>query len=100
MSEEGKLDERNEEVLFETDELWEGRTLPVTLIKYTSGSMDLHCQTGRKHKEIIEKAKRILENRGLVVGAVEMIGGTGAYYPVTTYVASAENDTIKTQRRK
>lgn len=77
------MPDRQEEVLFNVV-MWDSSQLfPVTLIKYDSGKFDLHCQTGEKHKDAISRAKKILSKRNMVVGKMEMIGPTGAYYPVT-----------------
>jgi len=74
-----------EEVLFKTKKLWPGTELPITLITYPKGSMDVHCQTGDKHNYMIGKARSILKKRGLSISKNwEFIGGTGAYYSVST----------------
>lgn len=57
--------------------------MPVTLITWCSGKMNLHCQTGDHHPKALEVAKAILETRGLELGSALVIGGTGIYYEVT-----------------
>lgn len=73
-----------EEVLFTMfDTGWE-EDLPVTLITYSDGSMDLHSQTGPDFRARMEKAVEILKSRGLTLktDSPEFIGGSGAYVPV------------------
>jgi len=73
---------KKEEILFyEPSESW-GHPMPVTLLYWHTGDIDLHCQTGDHHTWAIEKAKRILERRNLVVEAPAFLGPTGMYYPV------------------
>ena len=59
---------------------------PVTLITYGDGSMDLHMQTGTEHRRAISEAKVLLYERGFLVGELEMVGPSGAYYSVTSKI--------------
>ena len=71
-----------EEILFSFwDDDWDDY-MPVTLLTYSSGGVDLHCQTGKFHEYAINVARSLLKQRGLEVCKLEFIGGTGAYYPV------------------
>lgn len=71
-----------EEILFsEYSDGW-NRNMPVTLITYDDGKMDVHCQTGDHHIKAIDKARAILWKKGLAVGPDEAVGGSGIYYPV------------------
>lgn len=74
--------ETKEEVIFEGfDEGWQ-RVLPVRLLTYGDGSMDIHRQTGSQFEEHIKQAEKILFQRGLVIDPKEKhwtIGSTGAY---------------------
>ena len=71
-----------EEVLFTFNGGHGWDALPVTLITYRGGGTDLHAQTGDGHEAAIEKARAILKERGLAVGAAAFLGPTGMYYPV------------------
>lgn len=54
----------------------------VRLLTFKDGRTDLHCQTGDHHRKAIEKARRLLWERGLAVGEAEEVGPSGAYYSV------------------
>ena len=60
-----------------------GKEIPVTLIEYDNGTIDIHCQSGDHHDDAIEYAKKILKEQGMKVGKLEFVGPTGIYYPVT-----------------
>ena len=71
-----------EEILFsEFDAGW-GRAMQVKLITYANGTQDLHRQTGENFTEDVEKARKQLEERSLLVGPISFIGPTGAYMQV------------------
>ena len=54
----------HEEILFEGyDSGWD-EILPVTLIIYTDGSMDIHRQSGSHFHEHIKEAEKVLEQKG------------------------------------
>jgi hypothetical protein len=38
---------------------WE-KYMPVTLIHYDNGSVDIHCQTGDHHEAAMNRARRVL----------------------------------------
>lgn len=76
-----------EKTLFEEfDSGWD-KYLPVTLITYGDGTMDLHTQTGPDFEKRITRAKSVLGELGLTVGKTETLGPSGAYLPV--YPASS-----------
>jgi len=72
-----------EEILvYEMDKGW-GKRMPVKLITYGGGVMDIHRQTGDQFEEHIRMADKILAERGLtrVIGEW-FIGPSGAYQSV------------------
>ncbi len=73
-----------EEVLFKTYSKGWNKYMPSTLIRYDSGNIDYHCQTGDHHMKALKRAKRYLRRRGLCIVNEEydFIGMTGAYYTV------------------
>lgn len=75
---------RSEEVILEEhDEGW-GKPMPVRLLVYSDGKMDIHRQTGPQFKVHIQKANEILQKRGLKINEKDewMVGCTGAYREV------------------
>lgn len=72
-----------EEILLRRyDAAWQ-KEMPVTLVHYKRGGMDLHCQTGRHHEAAILDACAILAARGLAVDFTRMqVYGSGVYYRV------------------
>ena len=62
------------------------RLMPVTLIRYQNGSIDLHCQTGDHHTKAIAKAEEILRRSGFKIKDVNdyEVYPTGAYYSVVS----------------
>lgn len=46
------------------DESW-GKDMSVVLIRYSSGGIDLHRQSGKQFKEHVSEAEKILKNLGL-----------------------------------
>lgn len=75
-------------IVDEFDEGWR-RNMPVKLLTYPDGKQDLHRQTGSQFKDHVEKAKKILAERGLAVGEIGFMGPTGAYMTVTPATATA-----------
>lgn len=70
-------------VLFsDMDRGW-GRPMPVRLITYVDGTMDVHRQTGPDFDAALTKARFLLSARGMSIGAPEAIGSSGVYCPVT-----------------
>lgn len=55
-----------------------------SLIHYSNGSIDLHCQTGEEHVENIKRAQKILQDKGLRLALEKgcTVGSSGAYYIV------------------
>jgi hypothetical protein len=78
----GSPDIRKAEILLEHGPGTPAGPLPVSLIHYRSGEMDLHSQTGENHDKAIEAARRILWKRGLSVGPADTVWPSGIYYPV------------------
>lgn len=79
-----KMTDTVEEIIFEGfDEGW-NETLPVKLIAYKGGSMDLHRQTGSQFNEHIAEAEKILAKRGLKLAkdGRDAVGATGYYQSV------------------
>jgi hypothetical protein len=74
-----------EEVIYEGFDTGWDSPLPITLISYKSGKMDLHRQTGTQFMEHMRKAAKILARRNLFVDLdVEPdIRSSGAYYDVS-----------------
>lgn len=75
---------QTEEIIFiALDRGWQ-RNLPVKLITYKSGNMDLHRQTGHNFKEHIAEAEKILFSRGLILDKTDKISvsANGAYQKV------------------
>jgi len=66
------------------------REMPVLLITYDGGSMDLHCQTGDHHDKALLRAKKELSKRNLKISGEEMIGGSGVYYGVEKCIPNLE----------
>jgi hypothetical protein len=65
-----------EEVIFEGyDKGWQG-VLPVTLLFYDNGGIDIHRQTGAQFTEHMAKANEILKQRGLEIDESDK-GATG-----------------------
>jgi len=72
---------RNEEILLEMFDSGWGRPMPVRLITYKDGTMDIHSQTGPDFEARINAAEKLLILRGLVLETNDewMYGSTGAY---------------------
>lgn len=71
-----------EKVLFTMwSETWE-RDMPTTLIEYTDGKKDIHCQTGDHHGKSLARAKEIMAAQGCAVGECAFTGPSGCYYPI------------------
>lgn len=71
----------SEEIIFTGfDDGWQ-RELPVKLITYDDGSMDLHRQTGSQFHEHTIKALEILRKRGIVLklDRKDSVGSSGYY---------------------
>jgi hypothetical protein len=71
----------HEEILFEGyDSGWD-ETLPVTLITYKDGSMDIHRQSGSHFNEHIKESEKVLEQRGLKIDPNDSwaAGASGIY---------------------
>lgn len=78
-----------EEVIFEGfDKSWR-RNLPVRLLTYGDGQIDLHRQSGSEFHAHMEEARRILAARGLVASEPEVIASTGIYMRVSRAPAMA-----------
>ena len=78
------ITELEEEVIFTGfDSGWD-RALPITLIIYKNGSMDIHRQTGSNFHEHMAEAEKILAQRGLKIDKTESggIGMSGFYQRV------------------
>ena len=62
---------------------WE-RDMPVTLVEYDNGGIDLVIQTGDHHSIALEMAKPVLEKLGMRIVSKDstFIGPDGAYYDV------------------
>jgi hypothetical protein len=70
-------------VLEKYSKAW-NKDMPVLLIKYPHGEMDIHCQTGDHHVAAIDEARVILTEKGLKISDYyEMIAPSGMYYKVT-----------------
>lgn len=73
-----------ESVLFSTYSAAWHDTLPTTLIRYGTGKIDLHCQTGNHHLSAIKQAAVRLAQMGLQIEpSKESIYPTGVYYTIT-----------------
>lgn len=75
----------SEEVIFKgTDKHWNNKELPVTLITYEDGEMDIHRQTGWEFNNHINEARKVLAERGLKIkdGEPWQSWPTGAYCSV------------------
>lgn len=59
-----------------------GHAIPVTLLTYPDGSMDLYRPQGNQFRDHVAEAKALLNTRGLRTGAVELMMPTGGYMPV------------------
>lgn len=60
-----------------------GRFMPVTLVDYGDGELDLHCQTGDHHSRALELAKVQLARLGLRVREDGwLMAASGIYYTV------------------
>lgn len=78
------MNENKEEVILNNiDSGWKSK-LPVKLITYPDGSIDIHRQTGPDFDKDMELASKILEKRGLRIDKSKgmFIGPTGAYQDV------------------
>jgi len=58
------------------------RYMPVSIIKYDDGTMDLHCQDGDHHIKAVKEAKKILHQQNYKVKKCVVIGQSGLYYPM------------------
>ena len=76
--------ENKEEIIFSGFDVGWRREMPVTLIFYSGGGIDLHRQTGPQFQEHIDEAAKILKKRGMILptGKIECLGATGAYIRV------------------
>ncbi len=75
------MSDTTEEVIYSAkDESWDSE-LPVKLITYKGGGMDIHRQSGSQFSEAILNAEEILAKRGLRIDHADkwMWGSTGGY---------------------
>lgn len=77
-----------EEVLLSKLDTACGCAVPVKLITYPDGTMDLFRQGGNQFAEHIALARTLLAARGLVVGEVDATISSGAYLAVWPTMAS------------
>lgn len=76
--------ENTEEIIYKAyDNSWR-RDMPIKLITYKNGSMDIHRQTGSEFEAHMKEAEKILNKRGLEIKKHEpgLIGPTGWYQSV------------------
>lgn len=71
-----------EEVVLSKIDSAVGHEIPVKLLTYQDGSMDLFRPQGNQFREHLVEAKALLRKRGLRAGAVELMVPTGGYLPV------------------
>ena len=72
-----------EEVIFTAIDSGWNQELPITLITYDEGNMDIHRQTGTDFDKHMAEAEKILIARGLEINKMDFsVGSTGAYYGV------------------
>lgn len=82
--------EREVELFSLYDVGW-GDALPVSLVYFEGGQIDLHTQTGPGIDARIDLAEKILAERGLCLVSKEpaLIGPSGAYFPVRVVAKNA-----------
>lgn len=71
-----------EEILLSKWDLRCGTLVSVKLLTYPDGTLDLFRQAGDQFQEHIAEATLILQERGLEVGAMDVMLCSGAYLPV------------------
>lgn len=86
-----------EEVLLSKLDTGCGCLVPVKLITYPDGTMDLFRRGGNQFEEHIALARALLAARGLVVGEVDATISSGAYLAVWPTMASLP-DTLVDER--
>lgn len=74
----------HEEIIFTGFDTGWGKDMPVRLINYEDGTVDIHRQSGDQFDEHIIEAKKILKARGLKIDKTDdwMWGSTGGYRAV------------------